>query len=359
MSKIAHILGDWSRNIGNAFFQLGGQWALNQAIENPETMLIGEQLGYPSYWNRKGGNPANSFDVISNLEVDYLVLMGPMFRPETEKIWGQALEALMAKGTRLLYLGIGAMKYDDRNIEDARVFLKKYKPHILTSRDQEIYEKLGDLATHAYDGIDFGFFMSDVYQPMGIGDRKRKMLAVNFDKIPEPDIYLKDNVSSLIKNGSFYNRTFEFEGKCWHVKFPSFRTKLSEYSRYTMFLEGILFSGNKTSSIADYLIVRPEHRPHPMIKRKSFRSPNVIVNDTPYIYAEIYNHANLTLSTRVHACVLALAYGNPALLFSKTPRSRLLDRLGLDDITSKPMWLDKKVLDQEKQSLISFLKKHL
>ena len=80
MSKIAHILGGWSVNIGNAFFQLAGYHLLRECFPEAEIALIPEMPGYPSYWNRRGGNPSNYFDYVNQLKPDYLVLMGPVFR---------------------------------------------------------------------------------------------------------------------------------------------------------------------------------------------------------------------------------------------------------------------------------------
>ena len=203
MVKVAHILGDWSRNIGNAFFQLGGLWVLREVLPNAQIILINEQPGYPSYWQPRGGNPKNSFDTPSALDVDYLVLMGPMFRPETEKIWGDSLSKVLAKGTRLILLGIGAMKYDHENILHYRNFLTKYRPYIFISRDRETFDLIGDLSENAFCGIDFGFFMPEVYQPLGLNGCSEKFIALNFDKIPEPHITLSssNSRSSITKSG--------------------------------------------------------------------------------------------------------------------------------------------------------------
>lgn len=358
MAKIAHILGDWSRNIGNAFFQLGGQWVIQEVLPDAKIMLINEQPGYPSYWNPKGGNPRNSFDIPSHLDVDYLVLMGPMFRPETEQIWGNSLQKMVANGTKLILLGMGAMSYDEQNITIYRKFLSKYPPFIFISRDHDTYERLGDLARYSYDGIDFGFFMSNVYSPIGFGKRIGEFLALNFDKIPEPSITLYEK-GTFSKDENEFSKSFEFNGMQWNIEFPRFRTWFGEQSRYLMFLEGLLFRGNQIDHIGKYGVIRTDHRPHPLLPRKTFRYPNVVVNDTPYIYAEVYGSASLTLSTRVHACVLALAYGQPAMLFSKTPRLRLLDRLGLEGFTERPVVLDQLELQQEKKGILDFLKQHL
>ena len=60
MTSIAHILGGWSVNIGNAFFQLAGYEVLRELFPSARISLVPEQPGYPSYWNRRGGNPAHS-----------------------------------------------------------------------------------------------------------------------------------------------------------------------------------------------------------------------------------------------------------------------------------------------------------
>jgi hypothetical protein len=58
----------------------------------------------------------------------------------------------------------------------------------------------------------------------------------------------------------------------------------------------------------------------------------------------------------MHACVAATSYGKPSMLFSQSPRVRLLERVGLAAIREKPVALDLHVLEKEKQKLISFLK---
>jgi len=355
MIKVAHILGDWSRNIGNSFFQLGGQWVINKVLPNADIMLINEQPGYPSYWNFNGGNPEKFLDLSTLIDVDYLVLMGPLFREETEKIWGKSLERYIANGTRIIFLGIGAMNYEDQNIKNYRNFLKRFKPYVFISRDHETFEKLGDLATYAYDGIDFGFFMTDVYKPLGFNSKTSDFIALNFDKTPEPYIRILDNNSIYEK--SKRAQYFEYNNLLWELKFPYFRTWLAKQSRQASFLEGFLFGGNNSGRVGKYNIIRTDHRPHPLLRRKTYRYPNVVVSDTPYIYAEIYNAASLTLTNRVHACVLALSYGRPAMLFSETPRLRLLERLGLEGFTKNPVTLDKKKIKKEKLGIIDFLEK--
>jgi hypothetical protein len=45
------------------------------------------------------------------------------------------------------------------------------------------------------------------------------------------------------------------------------------------------------------------------------------------------------------------------MLFSKSPRSRLLDRIGAGSITERPVSIDLEDIEAEKEALIDFLRK--
>ena len=348
MKTIAHILGGWSVNIGNAFFQLAGYQVLREVFPDDEIHLIPEQPGYPSYWNRRGGNPVNYFDYVNQLKPDYLVLMGPVFRREMFSIWGESLEKLVSSGTRLVLLGVGAMTYAESDIQLYRSFLSRYRPALMVTRDTDTFNMLGDLAERSYDGIDFAFFLSDYY-PLLAMDGLANTIALNFDKLPEPRISIN---SEQVPDST----NFEFAGDRWRVEFPRFRQWLARSSRYGMFLEGVLFGGNDVAKIGDHDVVRLDHRPHPLVRAKTYRSPRTLVNDTPYPYLEVYGNAALTLTDRVHAAAVALQYGKPAMLFSSSPRVRMFNRLGLEEIVNRPVWLEKEYLDEEKAKVNAFLK---
>lgn len=324
---------------------------LREVFPDDEIHIIPEQPGYPSYWNRRGGNPANYYDYVTQLKPDYLVLMGPVFRREMFSIWGDALEKLMSSGTRLVLLGVGAMTYAEADIQLYRSFLSRFRPALMVTRDMDTFNLLGDMAESSCNGIDFAFFLSDYY-PLHKNDALANTVALNFDKIPEPRI-------SINSSSSLAGASFDFAGDHWQVKFPRFRQWLTRSSRYGMFLEGVLFGGNKTEKIGNYDLVRLDHRPHPLVRTKTYRSPRTLVNDTPYPYLEVYGNAALTLTDRVHAAAAALQYGKPAMLFSSSPRVRMLDRLGLVQIVNKPVWLDGELLEEEKGKVRAFLRQNL
>jgi hypothetical protein len=354
--KISFVMGDWGRNIGNAFFQLGGHHVLKKVKPEAKIAFTAEQPGYPSYWNPRGGNPEGYFPMADVMDTDYLVLMGPLFRGETESIWAESFKVLQEQGTQIILLGAAAMTYNPTDVRKYRDLLERFPPYLLISRDSETYQLLGDLAEFAYDGFDLGFYLPEIYQPVGFREHC-PMIALNFDKIPHPEIQIGGEWKP--KDTDRFIKAFQYQGQDWLVKLPRLRTKLAENSRYLMFLEGVIFPGKKETEIGGYQVVRTDHRPHPMIPWKTYRDKNVLVNDVPYPYLEVYSQAELTLSNRIHACVASLSYGQSAMLFSRSPRIRMLDRMRLPQITEQPARLDLDWLEAEKDGLENFLREHL
>jgi hypothetical protein len=87
-----------------------------------------------------------------------------------------------------------------------------------------------------------------------------------------------------------------------------------------------------------------------------YRAPTSFTWDLPDPYLALYAHAALVLSDRVHACVAALAYGRPAMLFSKSPRALILERVGANRIEQRPITISQDELRGEKEKMIRFLR---
>lgn len=103
-------------------------------------------------------------------------------------------------------------------------------------------------------------------------------------------------------------------------------------------------------------MLRPEHRTNPFVGWKVYRAPGTVVSDEPYTYLTTYANARMTLSDRVHACVVAAAYGRPAMLFGSTPRDALFARMGLADIRKHPVALPENRRVEERDALLDFLR---
>lgn len=348
--SIAVLTSYWSTNIGNSFFQLGAGWVLRQALPEANVFPIGDQ---PGYWHPKHGNPAHALDYVKHLEIDALVVQGPFFRPEMTRILTEALDVQLAKGTKLIVLAAGMMSYDSETVKLARETMQRVRPWIFTTRDTETYEAVGDLAEHAYDGVDVATFVSDLYEP--VPTDLPPYVAWNFDQIPEPR-FVKTEAGSG-------GRVIEYDGDHWRIEQPGWRTEMSYKSRAYPYLDGLMLKllgkGRGPEKMGDRLIVRTDHRYNPYFEPKTYRGQNTYSGDVPYTYLNIYANADCVFSNRVHACVAAASFGRPAMLFTRSPRAYLLKRLGLEGIKDGPVTLDLANLRDEKDRMTRWLSERL
>jgi polysaccharide pyruvyl transferase WcaK-like protein len=338
----------WSTNIGNSFFQIASQYVLGALFPDDRVVPISDQ---PGFWNVRKGNPPNAFLPLEYVEdVDYLIISGPIFRPEFDRIYLDTLRRVRSKGTKIVIFGAGMMNYEDRWIEQYRRWLRDLEVHTLVSRDSTTYEALHDCVSHAYDGIDVAFFISDAYDPVPM--HEGNYVVFNFDKTAEPNIDLLQNAPGSAGN---YDVVADWEGERQvAVKQPPVRTYLSALTRAYSFLDAYLPRQYPTS-FGDYDIVRTDHRFNPMLQRKVYEAPNSFASDTPYGYLNIYANARAVISCRVHACVATLAFGNPALFVYRTPRAKLLERVGVTDIKNEFCTLSPAYLKEEKQDMKNFI----
>ena len=228
---VAVLTGYWSTNIGNSFFQLGAEWALRQALPNANIMLIGDQ---PGYWDTKKGNPKNALDYVAHLDLDAVVVLGPAFRPEVEGIIGGMLAKQHAKGAKIMVLAAGMMKYDPDTVARSRTMLERTPPYLFTTRDTETYEALGDIAEHAYDGIDVATFVSDLFTPTT--SDLPPYVALNFDQIPEP---------RFVPASAGDEGAIEIGAGHWRYEQPGLRTELSYKSRAFLFADSFTIGSTR------------------------------------------------------------------------------------------------------------------
>lgn len=179
-------------------------------------------------------------------------------------------------------------------------------------------------------------------------------VVYNFDKIDEPEIWQENG------DGKASAQQFEFEGSTYKIAYPKWLTALSaKTDRFTdalIYAMSILPAKKRKSKVGSFRVIRTDHRFHPHFRGKIYRQQNSFVADLPYGYLNLYANAEFTLSDRVHACAVTLAYGHSAMLFVKTDRHGLLERVGAEGITEHPVKLDMKRLENEKKSQIDWLK---
>lgn len=343
MRNIGFVGGFWSTNIGNSFFNLGAEHILRKVFPEDNVVMIADQPGYWTFWNKKKGNPKNALDLIGSYDLDYLFLLGPCLTTTFGSIWKESLRKLYSRGTRVGIISAGQMKYSEEEIYSAKQVLKEFPPFLISTRDKRTYENFAQVCPNTYCGIDAAFFVSDVYEPVKINIGK--FLVMNFDKLPEP--YLIESKDS---------GTLEIDNTRFQLKFPKLRKWLGDKSDAFSYLLSFLPERTKDGLFGEYTIVRTNNRYNPMFVRRVYKYPNSFASDVPYSYLNLHSNAAMTITDRVHSCVASIVYGKPAMLFKKTGRSGLLDRVGAQEIQSRPVTIDLHELDLEKGKMMSFLK---
>ena len=349
--KVAYSTGFWCTNVGNAFFSLGVEYALKKILGEENVSVVSDYQTYTTGLGRRLYPAKNQLNYLTKLDVDYLVLAGPVLSKYFLGLWEDILVELESKGVRYIILSAGMMKMNEESMKACSEFFSKHPPYILTSRDKDTYEAFGKYADNSYDGICFSFFTPDYYHAAKITE---KFITMNFDKISEP------LVSATELSGS---KPISFGGKTFYYKqtglLPKMATKTDRFSDALIYAASILPQKKRPSSVGDYSIYRTDHRFHPHYRNKIYSQPNSFCADIPYGYLDIYANSELTMSDRVHACAITLAFGHSAMLFAKTNRCGLLERVGAGEISKKPVSIDIDALNREKEELVFWLKSKL
>lgn len=350
--SVALVSGFWGQNIGNAFFNIGGKWILEQVFGAGRVAFIQDQPGYRTFHDAAKGNPGNDIEYLQYLDVDYIVLQGPVLTEHVAKLWAPTLTALKARGTKLILLGAAFFKFHDAELRGAKRFLEQFRPDLVSTRDTRTYDVLEawDMGFPIYDGLDSAFFAPKAYTPFNTAGID--YYAFNFDRYPEPTVSLNTRPDRV-------DAEFEADGARWFLSSPALTSKLAHRSKVQAYLGHALDRRKLPSELNGRTIIRPEHRFNPHMTYKIYQHPNAIASDEPWTYFTAYANSQLTLADRVHACVATLAYGNRAMLFTPSPRSALFERVGCEDIRDRPVQLDLAWLEDQRQQEISWLNAHV
>jgi len=348
--RVAYCTGFWCTNIGNGFFSMGVEYTLKKILGEKNVTVVSDIQTYTTGYGRRLYPHKNQIEYISLLDVDYIVLAGPVISKYFLLLWKDILLKLKKRGVGYMILSAGIMKLDADAKRGVEEFFSECPPYILCSRDSEVYGTFGKYARYAYDGICFSFFAPDFYSPCGI-DKDNRFIVCNFDKINEPDIW-EGNISKK------HNVEFDFGGRRFCVDSPySSASKTDRFTDAFIYAKSVLPAHKRPNVVCGYNIIRTDQRFHPHYRGKIYRHGNSFCADIPYGYLNIYANSELTLSDRVHACAVTLAFGHSAMLFINTGRAELFERVGAGEIMKKPVCLDIGKLTDEKNRMTEWLKK--
>ncbi|MGD0577096.1 MAG: polysaccharide pyruvyl transferase family protein [Candidatus Staskawiczbacteria bacterium] len=318
-THITYLGGVWPTNIGNAFIDLGSMYLLKKACPEAAVHFSSEFPQWFFYSNRK--KCCNALSLAGLIKSDYLVVSGMLLCDEFVKLYEPIVAELMKNDVKFIINGGGGLYYSEKETKNVRDFLKRNRPYAFISRDDFAFKNYSDLAEQSYDGIDCGFFLSDYFNPapLNISD----FILMNFDETNSRKFIEKIKSAISLKN-SF-------------VRIPEINDK------------------NIIRTHHSCLISR-KHGPIDFgVPGEYFGSKNTLISDIPEDYLNLYANAKSVYSDRVHTCVAALSFGKPAMLFSKTSRAYLFDKVGAPTIKEKLTYPDKEKMAEEKRGHLEFL----
>lgn len=324
-----------SFNIGNHLFEISIMQDLKKVFgETAEIIPVEGRHFYSDFLLSAKKKNYLDYGIFANL--DYFVLSGPIFQHKTLKANFSKLFSNMKRNkTKFIYLSAGSSEYTLGEIEEVRKFLEEFPPYAISTRDSFTFDAYNDLAEYSHDGICSAFFSSFHFKGYNTTELG-KYIILNFEEADEPslDLFLQRKKFKL--NQSLINR---------FSKKPNKKEVIRNYFK------------KYDNRYKDYTLIRTLHNFQPSLMKPFLNRPNQFVSVNPYSYLNLYSKAELVLARRVHACVPALSYGNPAMLFNNTKRSKLFERVGLGNITSEVVTLDIKYLDKEYKKFIEFINK--
>jgi hypothetical protein len=334
--KLIIVANNHWANIGDAFYQNSLIYDLSQIYGDIADVVSGEK--HPCHIDPLLKScQSNVFNYSHFCTPDWYVLSGPIFHKMFAKVYAPLLQKLNEHNVKIVLMSVGGITYDEEEVKICREVLQQYPPYILTTRDTQTYKAYSNFAKYSYDGICSAFYSSlqyPGYESPGLG----KYIVYSFDMFKEPKVSLSISEKNSNK---------------WLDKFKANSNSVRPLSMLDRLLDNFRVYPD---SLEEFKIIRLHHTPLTKITPLIYNRPNTFVSLNPYSYLNIIRNGSLTLSTRVHACVTALSYQKPAMLFQRTKRSYLFERLGLQDIINKPVTLAREKLEKEHQKFNNFLK---
>lgn len=308
----------WAHNIGNAFIQLGSEYAVRAADPTANVHIIDSVVLQPpsSAGNRilaqlgtwlklpalkspviQRGKKAkeNQITLLELAKLDAIVLSGVWLTAGYLRLYKKALIACREQGTSIIFNGAGGTFYTPEEYREVAEILKEIRPKGIITRDHIAYEAYKDSLPNVLPGIDVGFFVNNACQD--------KLFPLR----NAPRVYCFDR---------------------------------STVPAHLPIDENTILAQHCANAL----------RFNTLTKGRTFFS------EVPEDYIRLYAGCSTLHSDRVHACVAALAFGNHAQLISETPRAHLFGNVGIEAIQEKLVQADTVLLQNKKDAHLKALK---
>ena len=126
--RVAYCTGFWCTNIGNGFFSLGVEYVLKKILGDENITLVSDYQTYTTGYGKRLYPHPKQLDYISYLDVDYIVLAGPVLSKYFLSLWKDILERLKDRGVGYILLSAGTMKLDSESRKAIKEFFKTCPP---------------------------------------------------------------------------------------------------------------------------------------------------------------------------------------------------------------------------------------
>lgn len=244
----------------------------------------------------------NTLDARAWVQADHFVFSGPIMSNTFLARYGNLIRSICAQGKSYSLISVhgGAVGPTLANI---RRFLTEHPPAAIHTRDTDTFEKLKDLVPHQLSGICFAFFVKLMENIPDLQPRSPYVCCSFYSKL-EPGFDIVGDMQGGIEALSFKQRPTS--------KLPW------RFGRHLQFRKDYPEVQN------GFDIVRPVHDAH-KFPHITFAKPRTYITYNPKAFLSIYKNTSATISDRVHAGVVTLSFGKPALIDKLDGRSKLFD----------------------------------
>lgn len=313
--KFLLVDSNTASNIGNAFFYEGIRYVLEQLL--PSATVVGGAFPPFNSYRLNTNQIGNYFNYVDHVgDVDALVLAGPILDARFEQFFGAALRRARRENKLILLLSAGARKYDGAEFDCCSRLLNEIRPDIFISRDHDTFNRYAQFASNAYEGLCFAFYVAEYFQGYAT-PTLQPYITSTFDFGVEPDLR-------------------NLRADDLHRQMPALGEKHASPTRSLASNLSFLANRRLPDSVDGVKIIRPAHKPL-RSKHLIFFKANTFVAFGHEPYLNLYRNTKLTLTDRLHAAVVTLAFGNSSRLYLASARTKLLKAVGCEAV-AREVW---------------------
>lgn len=324
-------------NLGDGFYQTALLHFMEGIFPNHNFFTGDGPIERAFFPNKRQYN--NALKSIEFQKADLHIFSGPMMRSILKSDYKKAIINIIESGKKYAFISCSCDGLDGRGLEEVRMFLSKYPPIAFSSRDPETYNKFKDYVPSAYNGICTAFLVNKILK-IDTMELEEPYFVSSFYKNPEPFF------SSTKKKPEI--KDVELKGRKGLIPFVPWRIN-RQFEIYK----------KAQKNLGDLKIVRTVQQVSNRSNNFNFKYPNSYITYNPINFLSAFKGAEFTISERVHACAVTLAFGKPARLLIDSPRTGIFDRMGLTDYRQNGGYLSPIGMDEKIELEMLLLKDYL